>query len=113
MGKKIIKRIGIVLGIGCLVVVLVVGVWLSVPPRMLDFRGVVTDIEQADGRIVYHIEYIGNAETVVADAKTAIYCIEDKNDGISAQMVQVGDTIEGDYRWRAKDKEAKFIRVWE
>lgn len=107
------KRIGILLGIGCAVVILAVGIYFSITPRTLDFRGVVTEIEQTGERTVFHIEYVEHTQVVAADADTHVYREEDKNDTLSPQAIRVGDTIEGDYRWRTKDNAAKFIRVWE
>ena len=98
---------------GLCAVILIVGICLAIPSKTLDFRGVVTRIEVTENGTVYHIEYVEHSQLVLADEKTELYRSDDKKTSLSAQDVQVGDTIEGNYRRFTRDNEAKFIRIWE
>lgn len=107
--KKVITIIGCLL----IAVVTVVGIIVSIPPKTLDFRGTVTEIDIADRKTTFHIEQsAGMSYIVVADNKTKVrHCHKDDPE-IVLEDIQVGHTIEGDYRKFAKNNEAKFITVW-
>lgn len=103
--------------IGCLLiaVIIIIGVIISIPPKTLDFCGTVTEIETADSKTIFHIEQssdISYIYIVVADNKTKVrHCHKDDPE-IILEDIQVGHTIEGDYRKFTKNNEAKFITVW-
>lgn len=108
--KKAIKIGLIIVGTCCVTAVLLIGVFLSIPPRILDFRGTVTEIVAGD-TYSFHIAY-GNDSSylVIADSETKIYCESNMKELLSPQDIQVGDTIEGDFY--RNSEEAKFIRIW-
>lgn len=107
--KKVITIIGYLL----IAVVIVVGVIISIPPKTLDFRGTVTEIDIDDSKTIFHIEQSSNISyIVVADNKTKVrHCHKDDPE-IVLEDIQVGHTIEGDYWKFTKNNEAKFITVW-
>lgn len=107
--KKILTIIGCLL----IAVIIVVGIIISIPPKTLDFRGTVTEIKTADSKTIFHIEQSSDISyIVVADNKTKVrYCHKD-DPKIVLEDIQVGHTIEGDYRKFTKNNEAKFITVW-
>ena len=108
--KKTIKTVLVIIGICCVTAVLLVGVFLSIPPRTLDFRGTVTEIVAGD-TYTFHITY-GNCSSylVIADSETKIYSESNKKELLSPRDIQIGDTIEGDFY--RNSEEAKFIRIW-
>lgn len=110
---KTVKRILQTIGVICIAAIIIVGIYLSIPPRMLDFCGVVTSVEETAAGTAYHITYVGHSQWVVADAKTKIYPHSDKSATLAPSDIAVGDTIEGDYRWRTEENIARFIRIWE
>ncbi|MBQ2923618.1 MAG: hypothetical protein IJE60_11145 [Tyzzerella sp.] len=101
--------------IGCLLiaVIIIVGVIIFIPPKTLDFRGTVTEIDIDDSKTTFHIEQSGGISyTVVADEKTKVMpCHEDDPD-VTLNDIKVGNTIDGDYRWLTKNNKAKYITVW-
>lgn len=107
--KKVITIIGCLL----IAIVIVVGIIISIPPKTLDFRGTVTEIDIIDSKTTFHIEQsAGMSYIVVADNKTKVKPCHADDPDIFLEEIKVGDTIEGDYRWRSKDNEAKYITVW-
>ena len=101
--------------IGCLLiaVVIVVGIIISIPPKTLDFRGTVTEIDIDDSKTIFHIEQSSDISyIVVADNKTKVRHCHKDDPKITLEEIQVGHTIEGDYRKPAKNNEAKFITAW-
>ena len=107
--KKSIKIIGCLL----ITVIIVVGIIISIPPKTLDFRGKVTEIKINDGKTTFHIEQSSDISyIVVADKKTKVNHCHKDDPKISLEEIQVGNTIEGDYRWLTKNDEAKYITVW-
>ena len=108
--KKAIKTGLIIVGTCCITAVLLVGVFLSIPPRTVDFRGTVTEIVEGDA-YTFHIAYVnGSSYLVIADSETKIYCESDKKELLSPGDIRIGDTIEGDFY--RDSEEAKFIRIW-
>lgn len=107
--KKVIAIIGGLL----IAVIIVAGIILSIPPKTLDFRGTVTQIDIADNKITFHIKQSPEISyTVVADSKTIVrHCHKDDPE-IVLKDIQVGHTIEGNYRKFTKNNEAKFITAW-
>lgn len=107
--KKALKIIGLIL----IAVIVIIGIYIYIPPKTLDFRGTVTEIEVLDNKTTFHIEQTtGASYIVVADGKTKVsHCHEDDPD-ISLVEIVVGDKIEGDYRWLSSDNKAKYITVW-
>lgn len=107
--KKILKITGCIL----IAVIIVVGIIISIPPKTLDFRGTVTEIEIDDSKTIFHIEQSSDISyTVVADNKTKVRHCHKEDPKITLEEIQVGHTIEGDYRKLTKNNEAKFITVW-
>lgn len=105
--KKSVKIIGLCLS----AILIVVGIYAALPPKTLDFRGTVTEIENADGNTVFHLSANKAAYTVVANNKTDIaYCCKD-DPAIDLSEIKVGDTVEGNYRRFSKENIAKFITV--
>lgn len=100
-------------GLILIAVIIIIGIYISIPPKTLDFRGTVTEIEVLDDKTTFHIEQtIGTAYIIAADNKTKVsYCHED-DPAITLKDIKVGDTIEGDYRWLTKNNKAKYITVW-
>ena len=107
------KRALKIVGLCCLLTLIIFGIYLAVP-KTLDFRGTVTEIQTTEQGTVFYISTpsIGTSYTVVADAKTRIKPCHKDDPTIGVADISVGDTIEGDYRWPAKEKEAKYITVW-
>lgn len=107
--KKILTIIGCLL----IAVIIAVGIIISIPPKTLDFRGTVTEIETADSKTTFHIEQsAGMSYIVVADDKTKVRHCHKDDPKITLEEIQVGHTIEGDYRKFTKSNEAKYITVW-
>ncbi|MBQ3004686.1 MAG: hypothetical protein IJD88_02025 [Clostridia bacterium] len=107
--KKILTIIGCLL----IAVIIVVGIIISIPPKTLDFRGTVTEIKTADSKTIFHIEQSSDISyIVVADNKTKVRHCHKDDPKIVLEDIQVGHTIEGDYRKFTKNNEAKFITVW-
>ena len=101
--------------IGCMLiaVIIVVGIIISIPPKTLDFRGTVTEIKTADSKTIFHIEQSSDISyIVVADNKTKVRHCHKDDPKIVLEDIQIGYTIEGNYRKFSKTNEAKFITVW-
>ena len=108
--KKTVK----IIGLSILAVIIVFGIYYISSPRTLDFRGTVTKIEDVYDSTVFHIstESIGTSYIVAADSKTKVsHCHKDDPE-IDLSGIEIGDTIEGNYRKFSDDKKAKFITVW-
>lgn len=108
--KKTIKFIALAL----LALLIVALIYYISSPKMLDFRGTVTEIEVVDELVVFHIstESIGTSYIVVADSQTKVSHCHKDDPQIVLSDIKVGDTIEGDYRKMSGDQKAKFITVW-
>ena len=105
--KKAIK----IIGLCCVAVIIVIGICMTIPPKTLDFRGTVTDIEIVDNNTIIHLSTTETSYTVIANDRTKVsYCCEDDPD-IDLSDIKIGDTIEGNYRWLSKSNKAKFITV--
>lgn len=105
--KKSIK----IIGLCCVAVIIVIGICMAIPPKTLDFRGTVTEIEIVEKNIVFHISTAETSYTVIANDKTNVsYCCNDDPD-IDLSNIKVGDAIEGNYRWLSRNNMAKFITV--
>ena len=96
----------------CLVALaIIIGICVATSSKTLDFRGTITEIEIIDGNTVFHVSMLEASYTVVANQKTDVsYCCKDDPD-INLSDIQVGDTIEGNYRRFSKSNMAKFITV--
>ena len=99
-------------GVLCVVIILVIGVVLSIPPKTLDFRGEVVEVTVEENIYTFRIVYVTSSYVVVADARTKVYRESNPKNTVSLQDIQVGDTIEGDYRLLTNENQAKFIRIW-
>lgn len=107
--KKALK----IIGACCVAMILMVGIHLSIPPKTLDFRGTVTEIETTVHETVLHIaSSTGASYIVTADSQTHVLPCHQDDPGIDLADISVGDTIEGDYRSASNDDKAKFITVW-
>ena len=104
--KKAVKIIGL-----CFVTALIIlGIRMAIPPKTLDFRGTVTEIEAAEHGVVFHVSLFDASYTVLANSKTKVsYCC-DEDPEMSLSDIKVGDKIEGDYRLFSKNT-AKKITV--
>ena len=99
-----------VIGLCCIVIVIAIGIYMAIPPKTLDFRGTVTNIETVDGNTIFYISVPFASYTVIADHRTDVsYCCADDPD-IELSDIKVGDTIEGDYRLLSNNV-ARFITV--
>ena len=101
--------------IGCLLfaVIIIVGVIIFIPPKTLDFRGTVTEIDIDDSKTTFHIEQSGGISyRVVADSKTKVRPCHKSDPDVALEDIQIGYTIEGNYRKFSNTNEAKFITVW-
>lgn len=100
---------------GCLLIliVIIVSIIILIPPKTLDFRGTVIEINVVGNKTMFHIEQAADMSyVVVADNKTKVrHCHRDDPE-IVLENIKVGHTIEGDYRNFTKINEAKFITVW-
>lgn len=106
--KKAVK----IIGLCCVAVILVVGIRLSIPSRTLDFRGAVTDIETVGDEILFHLSSsTGATYLVAADSKTDVSPCHRDDPGVTLADIDIGDTIEGDYRRPSEDQHAQFITV--
>ena len=108
------KAFGII-GLCCVALVLIVGIYLSLSSKTIDFRGNVTKIEKTADATVFYISYTFDCNEVSykvsADQKTKVsYCHKDDGE-IALEDIEVGDLIEGDYRSFSKEKTAKCITV--
>ncbi len=106
------RRIGTILGVAAVLLVLVMGIYLSIPPKMVDFCGEVTAIEQQDGMTVFTLSWLDSAYTVAADAKTAVWQYRRGEERLDLTDIAVGDTIDGDFGRFARKAVAKYIAVW-
>ena len=108
--KKTIK----IVGLCCALALVAVGIYVLLSPKTLDFRGTVTKIETTEQGTVFYISTpsVGTAYTVVASERTKVKPCHKGDPAIGVADIRVGDTIEGDYRWLTKEKEAKYITVW-
>lgn len=105
--KKAIK----IAGLCCLAILIGVSLYVTLPPKTLDFRGTINEIETVDNDTVFHISTAETTYIVVANHQTKVsYCHEDDPD-ISLKDLKVGHSIEGNYRWLSKNNVAKFITV--
>ena len=100
-----------ILGVCFLLIIIITGICISIPPKTLDFRGTVTKIENVDDHTVFYVSSTEVSYTVMASNKTNVsYCCDDDPD-INLSDIKVGDTIEGNYRLLSKNNRAKFITV--
>lgn len=106
--KKAIKWIGAC----CIACVIILGIYFSIQPKTLDFRGTVNKIENTGDNTIFYISDDGTgAYVITADAQTKIsYCCKDDPD-IELKDICIGSVVEGNYRWLSKNKKAKFITV--
>lgn len=107
--KKTIK----IIGLCCVAIIIIVGIYMSISPKVLDFRGTVTEIQKTNDKTVFKISTssIGSSYIVVADNKTKVEYCHTEDQTINLADIKIGDTIEGNYRWLSKDNIAKFITV--
>ena len=105
------KKVLSVAGVCCLLIIIVVGIYLSIPPKTVDFRGVVYEIENVDGYTTLYLENaVGAKYAVKTDIKTTVsYCCDD-DPAIELTEISVGDSVDGDYRRFSKNL-AKYITV--
>ncbi len=108
--KKVIK----IIGLCCLGVFIIVGIHIAISPKTLDFRGTVTEIEKTNEEITFKISdtAIGSSYIVIADNKTKVEHCHKDDPVIHLADIQIGDTIEGNYRWLTKSHKAKLITLW-
>lgn len=100
---------------GCLLILIVIiaGIVISIPPKTLDFRGTVIETNIVGNKTIFHIEQAAGASyVVVADNKTKVRHCHKDDPKIVLENIKVGHTIEGNYRNLTKINEAKFITVW-
>ena len=93
------------------VLLLLFGIWYLLfygSSKTLDFRGVVTEIKGEGGELVFTLE--GGLE-IVSDSRTRVIYDCDSDPEITMHDIEIGDTIEGDYR-AFKKGTAKYITVW-
>ena len=104
--KKSIKMIALC----CVIIISFFAIYKVIPPKTLDFRGTVTEIEVAEHGVVFHVSLFDASYTVLANSKTKVsYCC-DGDPEMSLSDIKVGDKIEGDYRLFSKNT-AKKITV--
>lgn len=109
MKKNVFKYL--LLALLCLVIVF--GIQYTTPSKTLDFRGTVCEIDREDDIIVFKISLATETTyTVVADKKTKVSHCHKDDPVIYLSDIEIGDTIEGDYRIFTNKKIAKFITVW-
>ena len=108
--KKALKFIALAL----LAILVVALIYYVSSPKTLDFSGTVTEIEVVDESVVFHIstESIGTSYIVVADSQTKVSHCHKDDPKIDLSGIEVGDTIEGNYRKMSSEQKAKFITVW-
>ena len=108
------KKVLTAIGCFCAAAIILIGVCEFIPPKTLDFRGTVTDIERTGHETVFHLSMpsIGSSCTVVADDRTAVSPCHSDDPGMTLADIRVGDRIEGDFRWLSNDRKAKCITVW-
>ena len=107
------KKALFITGVSCVIIVITIGIYFSLSPETLDFRGTITDIEVTEQGTIFRVSdmALGTSYTVVANNKTKVeYCHTDDGE-IDVEDIAIGDVIEGNYRWRSKDHIAKFITV--
>ena len=78
--------------------ILIVGVVLSIPPKTVDFRGIIVDIQQENDLLIFTLDG-GNdtVYTVIADEKTVVK-IHDSNTEISLVELSLDNCIQGNYK---------------
>ncbi len=105
--KKTIK----IISLCCLAILLIFGIFMTIPSKTVDFRGTVTKIETTDNNTVFNISTTEASYIIMANNKTKVtYCCKD-DPNIDLSDIKIGDNIEGNYRWLSKDNIAKFITV--
>ncbi len=107
--KKIIK----VITLCCIAIIVIVGTYLSMQRKVLDFRGMVKKIEIKDNTYTFYIEStISTSYTVIADNKTTIRRCHKNDPKMILSDIKVGDEINGDYKKRfSEENHAKYIIV--
>ena len=107
--KKMVVIIGSILLVG----VVLIGLWITRSPKLLDFRGKVESVEQLENRFVYTLTLFEEPATVtytvIVDERTKV--ADNQGHPFPVEKIQVGDEMEGDYRVAKNGKEAKRIRV--
>ncbi len=78
--------------------IIIVGIFLSIPPKTVDFRGEIVDIQQDNNMLVFTLNG-GNdtVYTVIADEKTTVKN-QDGNAEIPLQELSLGNCIQGNYK---------------
>lgn len=107
--KKTIK----VITLCCIAAIVIVGAYLSMYRKTLDFRGTVTKIEIKDNTYTFYIEStISTSYIVIADNKTTIRRCHKNDPKMFLSDIKVGDEINGDYKkWFFEENHAKYIIV--
>ena len=104
------KRL-IVLVVAVAAVVAIAAVGLGQRSGTVDFRGEVIAIDTAGEQVILTLQGIGDTQyTVTADAKTNVHYYHPEDGSIRLEEIQVGDTVEGDYK-RAGKPYAKELEV--
>lgn len=110
---SVMKKVMKIIGLMSLSLIIVIGIYLSITPKTLDFRGTVVEITVLENKTTFYIEQpTGASYTVVADNKTKVELCHKDDPSINLNDIKVGNTIEGDYKWLTKNNEAKYITVW-
>ena len=105
------KKAIIMIALCLLAAAVISSIYIVKSSKTLDFRGEVIKIEVADDHTVFYISMLDASYTVIADRKTDVsYCCKNDPD-IDLSDIEVGDMIEGNYRWLSKSNMARFITV--
>ena len=102
-----------IIGLCCVALIVIIGVYLSIPAKIFDFRVVVTKIEIEEYTYIFHTESdISTSYIIIADNKTKIERCHKYDPQKALQDIKVGDVIEGDYKkWFSEENHAKYIIV--
>lgn len=105
------KRL-VVLLVAVAAVVAIAAVGFGQRSGTMDFRGEVIVIDTTGEQVTLTLRGIGDTQyTVTADAKTKVHYCHPEDGSIRLEEIQVGDTVEGDYK-RAGKPYAKELEVF-
>ena len=93
--------------------IIILGIYISLTPETVDFRGEIVQIENTDKYVIYTLEGIDQTTyTVLADERTNLQYCHAEDGEISLGDIEIGDTIQGNYKtWFSEENYAKEMEV--
>ncbi len=112
-GGDFLKKKIAVCSILFLSAIIILGIYISLPPATVDFRGEIVQIENTDKYVIYTLEGIDQTTyTVLADERTNLQYWYAEDGEVSLGDIKIGDTIQGNYKtWFSEENYAKEMEV--